>query len=251
MMWFHVFGCFFLALSLFDVVSLENHSYLQERALRVRRDDSLNNYLRIVLENFRNIMKTGSSNPKIPVLDPLSIRPQNINKQSGKTKISVKLWDILIRGLSDFQIQQLKVDIKKLTLQIKLNIPKLIATGQYELEGKIINIFPLSGKGKAKIEANNVNVGGNAILTLSGEKLQVSSLDLHLTFHSISVNFENLLGGGSLGDLVNNLISSLGRPLFDKFGPKLLTDLENGLKRSLNKELGKYSLSDILDGKIG
>ncbi|XP_013793120.1 uncharacterized protein LOC106477066 [Limulus polyphemus] len=251
MMWFYVLSYFFLALSLFDVVSLENHGYIEKRALRVRRDDALYNYLQTVLENFRAIMKQGSSNPKIPVLDPLSVRPQNIDESKGSTKISVKLWDILIRGLSDFQIKQLNADINKLKLQIKLNIPKLIATGKYELNGKIINIFPLSGNGNARIEAKDVDVEGEATLGLSSGKLKVLRLDLHLQFHSILVNFENLLGGGNFGDLLNQLISSLGRPLFDKFGPKLVNDLEDGLKESLNKELGKFSLSDILAGKTG
>ena len=53
----------------------------------------------------------------------------------------------------------------------------------------------------------------------------MNDFGLDIGFGSIFVNFENLLGGGNLGQVVNGLINVLGKTLFDKFRPVIKQEL--------------------------
>ncbi len=47
---------------------------------------------------------------------------------------------------------------------------------------------------------------------------QLTSLEMDATFTTMVVYFENLLGGGDLGDTINDIISELGMAIFELVG---------------------------------
>ena len=60
------------------------------------------------------------------------------------------------------------------------------------------------------IHVFDVSLGGGAGLSM-GVPPQIHDLYLDFTFQSLEVNFENLLGGGSLEALIETVINELGR----------------------------------------
>lgn len=55
-----------------------------------------------------------------------------------------------------------------------------------------------------------MSLGGGAGLSM-GVPPQIRDLHLDFTFQSLEVNFENLLGGGSLEELIETVINELGK----------------------------------------
>ena len=49
--------------------------------------------------------------------------------------------------------------------------------------------------------------------------MQLTSLEMDATFTTMVVYFENLLGGGDLGDTINDIMSELGMAIFEIVGP--------------------------------
>jgi hypothetical protein len=68
-----------------------------------------------------------------------------------------------------------------------------------------------------------------------------------LFFLCLQVNFENLLGGGTLDELVNDYISTLLPVLVDSHKGPILLDIVEATKGIANEMLIGFSLEDLLD----
>ena len=66
-------------------------------------------------------------------------------------------------------------------------------------------------------------------------------------FLCLQVNFENLLGGGILGDIANDFISSELPGLVDSNKGPILEDIAVEIRRIANEKLVGVTLEDLLD----
>ena len=58
------------------------------------------------------------------------------------------------------------------------------------------------------VEINGMTLGGMAALNLNEQGfLQVTNLELNAEFSSIKIHFDNLVGGGNLGEVINQILS--------------------------------------------
>jgi len=107
-------------------------------------------------------------------------------------RLSLALPDATMTHLAEFVVDKVTTSIFKMTVDLKLRIPVLRLEGNYVLDGKIIDRFPLMGNGKFHIEVRNITVGGAAKLKLALSP-SIKDLDLDLTFESIDVRMNSLL----------------------------------------------------------
>jgi hypothetical protein len=63
----------------------------------------------------------------------------------------------------------------------------------------------------------------------------------------LQVNFENLLGGGTLGDIANDFVSSNLPSLVDSNKGPILLEISEKIKSIANEKLAGLTLEDILD----
>ncbi|XP_076363897.1 uncharacterized protein LOC143253627 isoform X2 [Tachypleus tridentatus] len=206
-----------------------------------------------VLENFRDKMPTGVPELKFPVLDPLMIGNINENIKEGIAQVDINIQNLQLFGLSGFSVPSLEADLQDLKISFKLKLPFLKATSNnYNLEGKIAGIFPLYGDGKATIQIDNLDIylDGGLTVTTDGYLQLADNMAVSIDFSKVSIKLENILGGGSFGDVINALLSSVGKIIFDKFKPKIMNELKKQIIKSANNELGKHKLEDIIAGKI-
>jgi len=214
----------------------------------VRADESFNDYLRQTLENLKALMPTGNPAIGIPVLEPLSIPKIDEHIRDGAADVKIIVDKLKIAGLSKFDIRHVDGNLQNLQLSINLFFPKIAAEAEYDLNGKIFNFIPLYGKGPAHIQIVDLDIKGTAGLTMVNGHFQSTPFQLELSFGSISVHLENILGGGSLGDVVNGVVNMLGKILFDKFKPDILRELNSAVLKELNDALSKVSIEDIMGG---
>lgn len=220
------------------------------RELAVFYDDSINQFIRATLENFRGQMSSGMPDLGVPVLEPLSIPRINEHIVEGPAAITVVVDQLKVSDLSTFTINSMDVNLQDLRLQFNLHLPQVTANGVYALDGKVFNFVPLYGKGNCKVKVAELDIGASAALTITPTgSLQVTNdFDLSFGFGGIFVNFENLMGGGNLGNVVNGVVNALGKPLFDKFQPVIKKELKKALLGEINKALSGVNINDI--GKL-
>merc|ERR1719415_96933 len=90
------------------------------------KDDSLDNYLKAILEMLKAAMPTGIPELGIPVLDPFAVPHFDIPhiSESG-VEADITLDGLAVKNLASFETKTIHADILDLNLQIELFIPLL------------------------------------------------------------------------------------------------------------------------------
>lgn len=205
--------------------------------------DTLSIYLRQVLEELRSHMHVGIPAVKLPALDPLLISNIDETIQAGSMKFNLRMNDLKITGLRQFNLKTVKVDLSAMKAKIRILVPKLAALGEYNLDGKIIQMTKHYGNGSVHLSVINLDVGIDAGLSYANNQLQLSSIDPSISLADVKVEFENLLG--SMSGLLNFFLNALGKKLFNKHKADIESALRGLLKDAVNKELRHLDMSNI------
>merc|ERR550519_3243452 len=173
----------------------------------VGADESVDAYLRAVLDTFRDHMQEGFPDLHIPVLDPFAVPHFDIDHISeGPAEIDIKIDDLVINGLSTFTTDVVHSDLEKFSLDLALGIDE---TSQF---------------------------------------LQVTELKLFADVGKISLHLDNLLGPGTLGELINEILNFLGGTIWDLVKDLIFNELDKTLLHIINDALDDCSLNDIING---
>lgn len=210
-------------------------------------DARLNTYLKKVLDPLKEQMKNGIPQFGLPVLEPLNLG--NISKSFNNDKVNSSLFieNLIISGLSNFTLYKLDAHLRNLTIVIRVVFHKIMANSdRYILSGMAAKIFPLIGDGRMSIQANDVEVTISLTFSFpSSGNARIEDVDLDVDFRHVSVYFENLFGGGSLGDVVNAYLSTSGKKLYQTFKPKILSQATEFIKERGNEALSKFNLGKL------
>lgn len=213
--------------------------------------DTISIYIKKTLENLRDAMPNGIPELQIPPLEPFKLPVLNIPKiQHGVANVDLNLKDITVGGLSSFVVRDAKGNAGSMRVELDLFFPEVAARGEYDLNGKIL-IFPLYGKGPAAFQVNDLKIHVAASVTIENmKKVQLSDLRVDLTFSQVQVYLGGILGGGSIGDVVNTLINAMGKLVYDKLKDRILPEVTRILVTVVNNELRKVDLQQIIGGML-
>ncbi|XP_046442167.1 uncharacterized protein LOC124192739 [Daphnia pulex] len=212
------------------------------------RDDALDNYVRLVINNFFAALETGIPALGIPPMDPLwigNLTVPTLTVQGGH--IDAAIANTAVHYLSTLTVTTLHIDLNAFRMDLRSFMPYMKIDGLYDLEGIALVVFPLYGNGPYRIEVFDVNMlgGGSLGLDETGNYLQLTSLEMDATFTTMVVYFENLLGGGDLGDTINDIISELGMAIFELVKPVFIEALTTGIMKVVNDALSHYPIGNL------
>ncbi|GFV21826.1 uncharacterized protein TNCV_4525131 [Trichonephila clavipes] len=114
-------------------------------------DEKLSEFIKEILENFREQMPEGIPDIGIPPIDPLVIPDIDEDIDDGIAKMVLRMRDINILGISKFHIVDLKADLEKGFANFSISLPELTASGDCYMNGKILGIFPMNSDGPFNI----------------------------------------------------------------------------------------------------
>ncbi|XP_042897426.1 uncharacterized protein [Parasteatoda tepidariorum] len=214
----------------------------------VEPDPDLEKYLREAIENFREQMKVGIEAIKMPVLDPLELKNLDINVLENLATLDLKIRKITVLGLSSFNFRDIYPDLENFYLEFNFTMPSLTSHGKYNMNGKLLRIFPVRGNGTFEINITNVEIGGLGQLEFINDTLQMTKLELNLTWKNLGLFLENFLGGGKFSEVLQKLIPALGKTMFDNFKPTILELMNSSLINQVNKQLQRPEVKKIIDG---
>ncbi|XP_047482991.1 uncharacterized protein LOC125034989 [Penaeus chinensis] len=222
----------------------------QPSSQRKERDDSVDNYLKMVLENFAEAMKTGIPILGIPVLDPLNVGTVDIPSIEGpEFSLQANASQLLISGLSSFSPTAVHVDFQQASLTLGLHIVTVRIDGLYWADGLLLSVFPIFGNGPFYIQIVSTDISGLGDVTVTPDDyLQIEDLRLAATFDGLDVHFDNFLGGGSFGEIMSDVLSDLAERILAGILPQVQEKLVPSLVAYLNQELGKHTVGEIIDG---
>ncbi|KAI9554429.1 hypothetical protein GHT06_019701 [Daphnia sinensis] len=182
-----------------------------EKALHQARNP-VDDIIRNALEVVRQLMLNGTEN--IPPLDPFFIEYLLVNFTSADAELLLQVDNTWVTHLAEFIVESVETNMVRLTMELQLSLPNFNIDGHYAMDGMLVNLFPLYGAGNYFVHVFNVSLGGGAGLSM-GVPPQIRDLHLDFTFQALEVNFENLLGGGSLEELIETVINELAKEVVD------------------------------------
>jgi len=213
--------------------------------------------------DFFNFAKEIFENVKQDMIMSNKLDPILLNKRlqksitNSKTNITTVIESgFKVEGLSAIKMNNLKVKIDPnkftMALNIGFTIPSVRGSGKYLLSGKAMKYIPIRGNGTALFQINQlVGKFDSILLKFNGMSFKTESLKINTTIGSLNLHLENLLDP-SLSKLLNTIINFLAKPLVDNLllnNKERVVSIEEDLKKSLNKQLSKYSI-DVLMKKL-
>jgi len=143
-------------------------------------DASVNNYVRLVINNLFADLATGIPELGIPSMDPLriiNITIPTLIVPGGS--IDAQVSSVEVGQLSQLTLTSLNLDFHALVMDLRSILPSLKISGSYKLKGNILKIFPLYGDGAFLIQPLNlVMLGGGSLAVDNQGHVQVNTRDL-------------------------------------------------------------------------
>ena len=130
-------------------------------------------------------------------------------------------------------------------------LPVLRTDGKFKLNGTIVNILPLNGNGNMYVELRNFKIVilGELFINTNGFA-KITNLNLDATFESSNLHLENLLViERGLGEQINKIIPKMAPNIWNAMSNQVLDILSDAIKKIVNKELGKCSITDRIARK--
>lgn len=88
----------------------------------------------------------GIKEANIPKLDPYELANITVNRHIGPINVHAFATKIRVEGATNFQVQELRGDPNKLTLHLKVRMPLVRSSCDYDTRGSLLGI-PITMKG--------------------------------------------------------------------------------------------------------
>jgi hypothetical protein len=219
----------------------------------VSNKDALNRCLFQIVEDLRPLMPTGIPDVNVPVLDPMFISSINLNQGEGPVSIKSTFSQIQVRGLSKFTTNSVTADPDAMTMRLKMQIPELRITGQYQTSGRVF-VLPVEGSGTFWNVLANVTVDSLSNLVIKGsapnEILQVSNQKIDLTVGKMRMRLNNLFNGDAvLGETINTFLNENSQEVFAEVKPEMSKQVGELVIKVMNDALAALPADKFLSGR--
>jgi len=220
-----------------------------------KANQDINELFEELMEWFRVAVTEGDPDIDLPPLDPYYIDYQKIDIEESFMTAVLELNDTTAVGLAQYIVTNVETDLETQRIDMTMTLHEFLMDGMYDLDGTAWHILPLFGNGSFELNLTDITFRWAAdIVTVPVEEnkhiFQLENLEMNMDFENISVYFENLLGGGDLGDMANEIINSFGKHIYDQVGPELNEKVRDAIQRFANDKLKDIIFEDVLAGKL-
>lgn len=179
-------------------------------------------------------------------------------QQKGLVDVEFKAWNLKLGGLHNLEIENLHVvrhiGLKDIRLMGQV-VTDISFTGEYEIKGSGLSMVDLSGSGKLNMDVSKLMLTGETYLILrenqiSGSKqLYIKNVNLKMKNEKMKIELENLLGGGFVGDMANEILTLIGEDFLYAHKDTLATIAKDTFKRVFGQllDLELLTKSEDLD----
>ncbi|CAH0600254.1 unnamed protein product [Chrysodeixis includens] len=159
-----------------------------------RSDPQLDKCVLDAIENMRPFIKQGIPEVNIPPLDPFTVPTLKLDRTAPNLRLKATVKHAKAYGGSDFKIEKLKFNLNnKYVGEIKLVLPKLMVTANYDVKGSRLLTLDINGKGRLLGNFTGVTVhakGSAKPITKDGvEYLQADKIITKVRINNAQVEF--------------------------------------------------------------
>uniref|UniRef100_A0A1I8N7S0 Hemolymph juvenile hormone binding protein (JHBP) n=1 Tax=Musca domestica TaxID=7370 RepID=A0A1I8N7S0_MUSDO len=186
-------------------------------------------------------------------IDPLSVKRVKIAEDgNGPVAINIEFNNMDVIGFSKTTIKDARFDQSKLTIKIKIYVPKIIIKSDYSMKGRILTL-PLNGNGKSHLEMENMELDTICKLKRREEDgvkfADVDKVLMNIKVSGFHVQLDNLFNGQEvLEQTANNLFNDNWSELFEALRPSITETIRSVTEDRFKKVFAflpvKYFIED-------
>ncbi|XP_052870962.1 uncharacterized protein LOC128276545 [Anopheles cruzii] len=203
--------------------------------------------MRRILENIRDLLRTGNPETGFPVMAPYNNPNLFINASfGGLLDFDARFTPMNIVGLDTFE-GRLQVELTTLRFPFEFRFTELTAHGFYDASGNLWGLIPIFGIGNFQVRPRGVLATGFATITDNGQGfLKLADFSITLQMDGLESNIQGLLLGGDLSNLLNAVIQDIVPSVLRNF-PDGMTNLLNALVVPIaNRFLATRTMEDLM-----
>lgn len=190
----------------------------------------------------------GDPSLRIPPLEPLLIDRVDLKPTgSGAVDIRLSCYNCHVHGLSQAKLLNITLDLQKRHIALKLKVPRLMVTGKYDVQGKVL-LFPIVGNGQSNITLSDIDVEAALDYRLYKKKKEEygQAIKHRVTFTAggFSIHLSNLFNGDRiLGDNMNLILNENWKEVLNDMRPSISSTVGQIIVTIINQifELIPYS----------
>ncbi|KAK9888499.1 hypothetical protein WA026_000749 [Henosepilachna vigintioctopunctata] len=215
-----------------------------------RTDPNLEECIKQAVHTLKPLLAHGIPEFDIPSCEPLYISEVVLDQGSGAVSVNSSYRDIKVYGPSQFTLKQVKINLERNRIRLKVHIPSLYLVSKYTMEGRIL-MMPIAGSGNCYGNYTNID----ASVTIQGQKIKKDGeiyfniKDFHVDFNigHASIQLDNLFNGDKeLGEAMNLFLNENWKNVANEIKPVLEDTIASIFKKFSNKIYHKYPLSVLL-----
>ncbi|KAL3282200.1 hypothetical protein HHI36_005394 [Cryptolaemus montrouzieri] len=215
-----------------------------------RSDPNLEECIKESVQRLKPLLAHGISEFDIPSCEPLYIPEVVLDQGTGAVSVKSSYKDIKVYGPSDFTLQQVKINLNKDRIRLKVHVPSLYLVSKYTMEGRIL-MMPIMGSGNCYGNYSDID----ATVSIQGQKINkdnetyfnVKEFYVDFNIGHASIKLENLFNGDKeLGEAMNLFLNDNWKNVANEIKPVLEDTIAGIFKKFSNKIYHKYPLSVLL-----
>ncbi|KAI8430232.1 hypothetical protein MSG28_000575 [Choristoneura fumiferana] len=215
-----------------------------------RSDPEINKCILDGVEAMRENLRAGIPEVSIPPLEPFVVPTLKLDRTAPNLRLKAVVKNMRALGGGDFRIEKLKLNLNnKYAAEVKLLLPRLAVTADYDVRGSRLLVLDIDGKGKLRGNFTGISViakGAAKLIEKDGvQYLQADKVVTRVKIGHGQVAFDDTerpLAASSAANFFNaspNVVLDILNPLIDESSAAIL-------KAFLNKVLAKIPLKEVL-----
>jgi len=225
-----------------------------QRLLECTKIKSFDDCLYDTMEYMRGFMTVGFPEFQLGPTEPLHIK--NLKFASKPTfgnavNVTASFSNVYVEGLSGFVTEIIQADLVARTLRMRIRVPRVRITGNYNARGKVI-LVTLEGNGP--FTANLTDATGEGFgrivtkATPTGNKLSVEGTDIDFFIPGIKIKLENLFDGKyeHLAEQTNNLLNMNSAMIIEEVKPQIKAEVTALFQSVMAKAFSELPIEDFL-----
>ncbi|XP_058803121.1 putative beta-carotene-binding protein [Phymastichus coffea] len=194
-------------------------------------------------------MRAGVPELDVPALEPLYVEEIALADLADFKAIA---YNVKLRGLSNYVIKYLKVDLDKATIDLDILFPKVFMTSDYDVKAKIL--VPINEKGPIDITTDNVE----SKVTLRFKKVErrgrtliyFPTMSCKLVVKDYTANFMPGANDNPIVKAINSVLVSSSKEIIESMTPNLEKAVSSKVLDVANRICKHFTYDELFPDRV-
>lgn len=206
--------------------------------------------IRELIEKLRDDLKNGNPEEGIAPLDPFIMEDWRLQIKEEFAKLD---WNMTgnIAGLMSWDLTDIKFMLAGFKFNFGILFKKIVGKGAYSIDGSIMEVLPVYGKGEFDVLADNLVINGSGKIGSKGtgdeQQLFLENFTINLALEKFTFGVTGLMDDEQLSFLLSQMISDSLPDMIRNFENQINSVVSKKVTELANKAMDGMTIQDILD----